>query len=272
MGASHQRQKYVTACTAEVQTVLCIGASQRCHSALQCRSALQHHNNVTVHYSVEVSTGRVPVQERAGQLSLLGRCCHNNTIMTVTMMMTVIIERSSRMCWRERPCLCSSENILYHMLGNALWMPQCIRSSSRVKSNVSPCLPIMPHCLPVSPLIVSPLCAITWHCTLSNLASAQVQSWCKVWIKYSAKYRLCNVYKVLVRKEDLLYVHYTLCKACMLAMNEKILRFRGRVTLPNRMNFRKNSKQPSTPPPLIFGKLYFSENVRKNLKGPKSAI
>ena len=120
MRASHQRQKYVTACTAEVQTVLCMGASQRCHSALQCRSALQHHNNVTVHYSVEVSTGRVAVQERAGQLSLLGRCCHNNTIMTVTMMMTMIIERSSRMCWRERPCLCSSENILYHVLGNAL--------------------------------------------------------------------------------------------------------------------------------------------------------
>ena len=30
---------------------------------------------------------------------------------------------------------------------------------------------------------------------------------------------------------------------------------KGRVTLPNRMNFRKSSKRPLTPP-LIFGKLY----------------
>ena len=29
----------------------------------------------------------------------------------------------------------------------------------------------------------------------------------------------------------------------------------GRVAIPNRMNFRKNSKQPSSPP-LILGKLY----------------
>ena len=31
---------------------------------------------------------------------------------------------------------------------------------------------------------------------------------------------------------------------------------KGRVRLTNRMNFRKSSKRPLTPPPLIFGKLY----------------
>ena len=139
------------------------------------------------------------------------------------------------------------------------------------KAMSAPCLPIMPHCLPVSPLIVSPLCAITWHCTLSNLAAAQVQSWCKVWIKYSAKYRRCNVYKVLVRKEDLLYVHYTLCKACMIAMNEKILRFRGTGYATKSDEFSEKFQTAFNPP--SFSENYiFRKTSGKSHKGPKSAI
>ena len=36
---------------------------------------------------------------------------------------------------------------------------------------------------------------------------------------------------------------------------------KGRVRLPNRMNFRKNSKQPSTPPAFIFGKLCYNSFI-----------
>ena len=49
---------------------------------------------------------------------------------------------------------------------------------------------------------------------------------------------------------------------------------KGRVASPKRLNFRKSSKWPLTPPP-HFRKImlqFFSENVRKKLyKGPKSA-
>ena len=38
-------------------------------------------------------------------------------------------------------------------------------------------------------------------------------------------------------------------------MSPIIVATKGRVRLPNRMNFRKKSKQPLTLPPLIFGKL-----------------
>ena len=51
---------------------------------------------------------------------------------------------------------------------------------------------------------------------------------------------------------------------------------KGRMALPNRMNFRKNSKRLSTPPHLIFGKLccnflqWIWSNICKEVRGPDS--
>ena len=55
------------------------------------------------------------------------------------------------------------------------------------------------------------------------------------------------------------------------------LRYKGRVRLPNRMNFRKNSKRPSSPHPSFpenyTASFFFRKPLKKALyKGPYSAI